>query len=183
MKLATAEETVRRAAAREVFASGKCLAESAIAPWMQIPELSSLLNGPQLHPTVGVAVKPELFAQIRAANGAPPLATVPPDQDAEEFEIHFEPDVSLDILTTKQPGGSGAIARYLARFGEGIQQVEFRCTVVDRAVEILRQQLDLMAVYPEPRLGANGARINFFLVPVPQGGKILIELYQPATGS
>lgn len=180
--LAATEQAVRQTAAAELFEAGRRSAEAAIACWMQIPEIASLLQAPKAFITVGVAVRRELFSQIHSANGAPPLASVPPDQDVEEFELCFDPGVSLDILTTKQPGGPGAIARYLSRFGEGIQQVEFRCGNVDRATEILRAEFDVVAVYPRARPGANGTRINFFLVGVPEGGKILVELYEPATG-
>jgi len=70
--------------------------------------------------TVGLAVFPGTFAQIREANGNPRLADVPPDQDAKEFELHFPTEISLDILTTADPTAEGAIARYLKRFGEGM---------------------------------------------------------------
>jgi hypothetical protein len=103
---------------------------------------------------------------------------VPAEQDAEEFELHFPDGVLLDVLTTREPGGSGAIARYLAKFGEGVQQVEFRCEHVDRATEILKEKFDNKPVYPATRPGANGTRVNFFLVPTLVGGKVLIELYE-----
>ena len=64
--------------------------------------------------TIGIAVLPETFEKIRAANGSPPLADAPPDQDVMEFELEFTgefiPTPRLDILTTKAPGGNGAIA-------------------------------------------------------------------------
>jgi len=134
--------------------------------------------GPNPAVTVGLAVTPETFRAIREANGSPRLAEVPPDQDAEEFELHFPDRVMLDVLTTKEPGGPGAIARYLAKFGEGIQQVEFLCHNVDRAAAILREAFQLTPIYPATRRGADGTRINFFLVGVPGGGKVLIELYE-----
>jgi hypothetical protein len=128
--------------------------------------------------TVGFAVARETFSPIRVANGTPRLAEVPADQDAEEFELHFAKDVSLDILTTREPGGNGAIARYLAKFGEGIQQVEFRCSNVDRATAIIKEKFRVAPIYPETRPGADGTRINFFLMASPDGGKVLIELYE-----
>jgi methylmalonyl-CoA/ethylmalonyl-CoA epimerase len=91
--------------------------------------------------------------------------------------------VRIDILTTRQPGGAGAIARYLLRFGEGIQQVEINVTDVDRATEILRTRFKLEPVYPATRAGADGTRINFFLAPRPDGGKVLIELVEPTPKS
>jgi TerC family integral membrane protein len=134
--------------------------------------------------TVGLAVLPETFEKIRVANGSPPLANVPPDQDALEFELHFEGPFALDILTTKAPGGGGAIARYLEKFGEGIQQVEMDVTDVDRATEILRTRFKLEPIYPATHPGANGTRVNFFLVPVAKGKKMLVELVeQPETPS
>lgn len=129
--------------------------------------------------TVGLAVQPANFERIRAANGSPPLAHVPPDQDALEFELHFPNFVQLDILTTKAPGAGGAIARFLEKFGEGIQQVELDVTDVGRATEILRMRFHLQPVYPATRSGANGTRVNFFLVPVGGGKKILVELVEP----
>jgi hypothetical protein len=130
--------------------------------------------------TVGLAVEPETFARVREANGSPQLAEVPPDQDAREFELHFPEGIALDVLTTREPGGQGAIARYLSRFGEGIQQVEYQCADVDNATAILKDNFGISAIYPQTRLGADNSLINFFLLPTNVGGKILIELYEPA---
>jgi len=126
-------------------------------------------------------VQRDTFGRIRVANETPRLAQVPPDQDAEEFELHFGKEVSLDILTTREPGGSGAIAKYLAKFGEGVQQVEYRCANVDRATEVLKEEFRVSPVYPETRAGADGTRVNFFLMASPDGGKVLIELYEMPT--
>ena len=128
----------------------------------------------------GVAVQPEKFKEIRAANGSPKLADVPPDQDAIEFELRFGGRISFDVLTTNDPNGAGAIARYLRKFGEGIQQIELNVTHVDRATEILRTHFGLAPVYPATRRGADGTRVNFFLTPVSEGKRVLIELVEPA---
>src|SRR5262249_40051178 len=125
-----------------------------------------------------IAVQPMTFTRIREANGRPPLAQVPPEQDASEFELHFAGGVALDILTTLAPEGSGAIARFLAKQGEGIQQVEFRCEDVDRATAVLRRDFGLAPVYSSKRPGAGGTQINFFLVGGASGPKVLIELYE-----
>jgi methylmalonyl-CoA/ethylmalonyl-CoA epimerase len=129
---------------------------------------------------LGIAVQPETFEKIRAANGSPRLSDVPPDQDAKEFELHFGEKGDLDILTTREPGGSGAIARYLEKFGEGIQQIELNVTDVDRATEVLRARFGLTPIYPATRPGADGTRVNFFLVSAASGKKWLIELVEPA---
>ena len=177
--LSSAESPARQAAAAEVYRLGRAAAGIAVSSWWADEELSALLLGPQPTITVGLAVQRETFVRIRLANGTPRLAEVPSDQDAEEFELHFPPDILLDILTTREPGGTGAIAKYLAKFGEGVQQVEFLCTDVDRATQVLKERLKVTPVYPATRAGADGTRINFFLVASPDGGKVLIELYEP----
>ncbi len=176
--LSSADPSVRRAAAVEIYHLGRAAAGSAISEWWSESELSALLLGPNPAITVGLALQRDAFGRIRIANGTPRLADVPPDQDAEEFELHFTEGISLDILTTREPGGSGAIAKYLAKFGEGVQQVEFLCTNVDRATLILKDKFGVDSVYPATRHGADGTRVNFFLVASPDGGKVLIELYE-----
>lgn len=181
--LTSADESKRLAAGVEIYRLGRATAGSAISDWWAESELSTLLFGPNPVITVGLAVQRDTFGRIRIANGTPSLARVPPDQDAEEFELHFGEGISLDILTTREPGGLGAIAKYLAKFGEGVQQVEYRCADVDRATQILKEKFKVAPVYPETRAGADGTRINFFLVASPDGGKVLIELYEaPSRG-
>jgi hypothetical protein len=188
LNLSDPQASARLAAASEIYRLGRGLADRAVFPWWQASELARLLLGPEPRVTVGLAVERETFARIRAAAGSPALADVPPDQDAEEFELHFADGVELDVLTSKDPHGPGAIARYLARFGEGIQQVEFFCLDVERATVILRERLGIVALYPQARAGAGQSTINFFLIPVPDAAeesrKVLIELYQlPAAPS
>ncbi len=171
---------MRAAAAVEIYRAGRARADRVASEWWQDSEFSALLHGPNPVVTAGLAVERETFVKIRVANGTPRLADVPSDQDAEEFELHFPEGVSLDVLTTRAPGGPGAIAGYLAKFGEGVQQVEFRCTNVDRATEILKEKFGVASIYPATRPGADGTRVNFFLVAIPDSGKALIELYEPA---
>jgi tellurite resistance protein TerC len=132
--------------------------------------------------TVGIAVLPETFEKIRVANGLVKLADAPADQDVLEFEIEFSgngmPHVRLDILTTNAPGGSGAIARFLLKFGEAIQQVEIDVTDIDRATEILRTLFNIQPIFPATRAGANGTRVNFFLVTAEDNQKLLVELVE-----
>jgi len=175
--LSSADASKRLAAAGEIYRLGRAAAGSAMSGWWAESELSALLLGPSPAITVGLAVQRDTFGRIRIANGTPRLAEVPPDQDAEEFALHFPQDISLDILTTREPGGSGAIARFLNKFGEGIQQVEFRCTSVDRATQILKDKFGVAPVYPASRPGADGTRVNFFLLASPDG-KVLVELYE-----
>src|SRR5580658_273483 len=178
--LCSGDLSARESAAAAIFRAGEASAAHALKSWMSDPELSALLLGPQPETTVGLAVQRETFSKIRAAHSVSRLAEVPSEQDAEEFELRFSNGASLDILTSRAPGGDGAIARFLGKFGEGVQQVEFRCTSVDRATEILKEKFGVAAVYPETRPGADGTRVNFFLMPVPGAGKVLIELFEPA---
>ena len=130
--LASSDPIMRSAAATEIYRRGRAPADRAVYVWWTDPEFAALF-GTTPAVTVGLAVRRETFARIREANGSPQLADVPPDQDAEEIELHFPNDVSVDVLTTRDPEGHGAIAKYLQKFGEGVQQVEFRCANVDRA--------------------------------------------------
>jgi hypothetical protein len=134
-------------------------------------------NGPSTI-MVGIAVNPDLYERIYIANGSPHLADVPLDQDAREFELEMDDGVKLDILTTREPGGEGAIARYLKKFGQGIQQIELYVRSVDRATELLGSNFGLNAIYPTTRAGADNTRVNFFLTTTPDAKKLLVELVE-----
>jgi len=177
--LAAKEASERAKAAREIYRAGRERAERAVSGWWQNSELAQLC-GDQLAVTVGLAVRPLTFAQIREANGFPKLARVPPEHDASEFALHFPDGIALDVLTTRQPGAQGAITKFLAKQGEGVQQAEFRCADVDRATAILREEFGVEPVYPAKTAGADGTKVNFFLVAGADGKKVLIELYETA---
>jgi hypothetical protein len=179
--LTAADKCTRVAAAGEICRLGRVPADRAVVHWFEDAELAELLLIPKPIVTVGVAVRRDTFTRIRAANGQPELADVPAEQDAEEFELHFGDGLELDVLTSKEPDGQGAIARFLNKFGEGVQQVEFRCLDVNRAIGILRERFSVCPIYAEARPGANGTKVNFFLVPVgapAENAKVLIELYE-----
>lgn len=165
----------RDAAARELFRIGRENAERAVAAWRANLEVGALISS---HATVGIAVTRERFAKIRELLGQPRLAEVPPDQDAEEFEWSIDSEVHLDVLTTRAPDKDGAIGKYLAKFGEGIQQVEFLTRDIDDVTRLLALRLNVAAIYPATRNGADGTRVNFFLTGIPSGGKILVELVE-----
>ena len=181
-KLASPNPQERADAAAEIYRAGTQRADLAVRAWWDNADFAQLCG---LRPsvTVGLAVQQLTFANIREANDWPRLADVPPEQDAREFEIHFAGGISLDILTTRDAGGNGAIARFLAKFGEDVQQVEFRCDDVDRAAAILREKFALQPLYAAKRPGADGANVNFFLVPAPDQAKVLIELYESSPPS
>jgi hypothetical protein len=178
--MSSKDPEVRMTSVTEIHHIGRALADHAVFPWWEDPELFSLLEGGSPFVTVGLAVSPERFEKIREACGSPRLAEVPPDQDALEFELHLPGGLSMDVLTSKDPAGSGAIAKFLQKFGEGVQQVEFRCQDVDRATQILQEKFSLKPIYPATRPGADGTRMNFFLLSAPGASKVLVELYEPA---
>ena len=181
LALAREDATARETAAAEIFQRGCDLTASVCLKWLTNADLKSMFvhaARDKLHATVGVAVPPERFEGIRQANGTPPLADVPPDQDAVEFELDFPNEIRLDVLTTRDVNGNGAIAKYLQKFGAGIQQVEFLVTDVDKATAILRKGFGVQPIYPQTRRGANNTRVNFFLIPTPENKKVLIEFVE-----
>ena len=189
--LAGSDERVKIESAMRLYFAGVGLCTPLLSRWVSDPHFRELtLPG---RPTgeaharsqpsaiiVGIAVRPETFQHIRAANNSPRLADVPADQDALEFELHLDASLEFDILTTREPGGPGAISRYLQKFGEGIQQIEIYVRDVDRATEILRTRFALPPLYPATRAGADGTRVNFFLATTPDAKKVLIELVEAA---
>jgi hypothetical protein len=176
--LAAADAGARERAAGEIFRRGCAAAEPVLKQWFADAEFRQLVfgRGPLL--TVGLAVEPAQFAEIRRRAGAIKLAQAPPDQDVQEFELQFPHGVRLDVLTPLDPAGSGAIARFLARFSPGIQQVECEVRDAARATKLIRSRFALQPVYPEVRAGTEGTRVNFFLAPAAEGRKILIELVE-----
>lgn len=192
-QLADGDDRVRQAAALALYRIGADRAQSALRRWAADKDLARLISGP---PIVGIAVTPQHFAAIRAAwagaEGPPRLAEVPAEQDAREFELHIEFDGAtalLDILTPRDPGDphsqgeQGAIARFLAKQGEGVQQVEFPCKDVTRAAGLIGERFGVRPAYAETRDGADGTRVNFFLVALPDGSRVLIELFERAARS
>jgi hypothetical protein len=175
-KRAASAHAIRALALTECF--------SGVNDWIRDPEFGKLTfssavgsAGPVF--VVGIAVKPDHFERIRLANGSPRLADVPANQDAVEFELYFAEEGGLDIITTRDGRGAGAIARYLEKFGEGIQQVEIQVSDVDRATRLLATRFGLRAIYPATQAGADQTRVNFFLAPAASGKKYLIELVEP----
>jgi hypothetical protein len=187
--LAGSDDRLKIESAMRLYLAGVSLCTPLLSRWVSDPEfreltLPGILTG-EVHArsqpsaiVVGIAVQPNTFEQIRTANNFPRLADVPADQDAQEFELHLDASIDFDILTTREPDGPGAIARYLQKFGEGIQQIEIYVRDVDRATEILRTRFALPPLYPATRAGADGTRVNFFLATAPDGKKVLIELVE-----
>ena len=69
------------------------------------------------------------------------------------------------------------IAKFLDRSGPGLQQLAYRVTSIEEAMEAVRRQ-GLRLLYDAPRRGTAGSRINF-IHPKDAGG-VLVELVEPA---
>jgi len=68
------------------------------------------------------------------------------------------------------------IAKFIDRNGPGLQQLAYRVTDIEAISAVLRDQ-GVRLLYPEPRPGTAGSRINF-IHPKDAGG-VLIELVEP----
>ena len=71
------------------------------------------------------------------------------------------------------------IGKFLARNGEGIQQMALRVTDIDLAAETLRAA-GVRVLYETAKRGTAGSRVNF-VHPKDCGG-VLMELVEPAAG-
>ena len=171
-RLGSADPNAREISARAIYRAGLDLCRALIENWRADSEFGALLMS-SLHAgtttgieaqriIVGVAVEPANFEKIRAANGYSAPRPRAPDQDAMEFELHFGQHAELDILTTKAPGQQGAIARYLSKFGEGVQQIEIYVTDVDLASDVVKRKFKLDPIYPATRDGADGSAGELF---------------------
>lgn len=69
------------------------------------------------------------------------------------------------------------IGKFLARNGEGIQQMALRVTDIEKAAEVLKAA-GVRVLYAEPKTGTAGSRVNF-CHPKDCGG-VLMELVEPA---
>ena len=81
----------------------------------------------------------------------------------------------VQILAPLSP--TSTIAKFLDRSGPGLQQVAYRVTDVDAVCAVLRDR-GLRLLYPEPKRGTAGSRINF--VHPKDAGGVLVELVEPA---
>lgn len=69
------------------------------------------------------------------------------------------------------------IAKFLARNGEGLQQIAYRVTDVDAVCATLRDR-GVRLLYDEPKRGTSDSRVNF--VHPHDASGVLVELVEPA---
>lgn len=82
---------------------------------------------------------------------------------------------AIQLLAPLRP--DSAIGKFIDRNGPGIQQLAYRVSDIDAACAALREK-GVRLLYPEPRRGTAGSRINF--VHPRDAGGVLVELVEPA---
>jgi methylmalonyl-CoA/ethylmalonyl-CoA epimerase len=75
---------------------------------------------------------------------------------------------------------NSTIAKFLAKSGPGMQQLAYRVHDVEKVAATLNER-GVRTLYPAPKIGTGGSRINF-CHPKDTGG-ILLELVEPASGT
>ncbi len=99
-----------------------------------------------------------------------------PDQGVHEVMMAVG-DSGSCVQLLAPLGPDSTIARFLDRSGPGLQQVAYRVEDLDSVCRTLRAR-GVRLLYPEPRGGTAGSRINF--VHPKDAGGVLVELVQPA---
>jgi methylmalonyl-CoA/ethylmalonyl-CoA epimerase len=85
---------------------------------------------------------------------------------------------AIQLLAPLRP--DSAIGKFLDRTGPGIQQMAYRVVDIEATSDALRAQGKRL-LYPEPRRGTAGSRINF--VHPKDAGGVLVELVEPAASA
>ncbi len=78
--------------------------------------------------------------------------------------------MSIRVLVDHRTGGAAAV-----RHPEKAHRPD---NPIQRKPAWIRVKAPSHPVYPETRAGADGTRVNFFLVPITKGKKVLIELVE-----
>ncbi|MDO5286202.1 MAG: methylmalonyl-CoA epimerase [Actinomycetia bacterium] len=81
----------------------------------------------------------------------------------------------IQLLAPLRP--DSAIGKYLDKNGPGIQQLAYRVADLDKVSKALTEG-GVKLLYPEPKIGTGGSRIQF-CHPKTTGG-VLLELVEPA---
>lgn len=96
------------------------------------------------------------------------------EQGVEEAMMAVGDGTHIQLLAPLSP--ESTIGKYLAKSGEGIQQIAFRVTDIVAASEALTRA-GVRLIYEAPKVGTAGALINF-VHPKDTGG-VLVELVAP----
>ena len=129
------------------------------------------------HVGIAVADLDEAIAWYRETFGLEATHTeVNEEQGVREAMLSAgDGGAAIQLLAPLRP--DSAIGKFLDRNGPGIQQMAYRVVDIEATSDALRAQGKRL-LYPEPRRGTAGSRINF-LHPKDAGG-VLVELVEPA---
>lgn len=109
----------------------------------------------------------ELHREVNEEQGVAEAMLGTGEQGAENAKIQ--------LLAPLRP--DSAIGKFLDRNGQGIQQLAYRVADLDRVSTVLRER-GMRLLYPEPKRGTAGSRINFVHPKDARG--VLLELVEPA---
>lgn len=109
----------------------------------------------------------ELHREVNEEQGVAEAMMGTGDQGVENAKIQ--------LLAPLRP--DSAIGKFLAKNGQGIQQMAYRVADLDHVSEVLRSR-GVRLLYPEPKRGTADSRINF--VHPKDAGGVLLELVEPA---
>lgn len=112
----------------------------------------------------------ELHREVNEEQGVAEAMMGTGDQGVENAKIQLLAPLRED----------SAIGKFLAKNGQGIQQMAYRVADLDHVSEVLRSR-GVRLLYPEPKRGTADSRINF--VHPKDAGGVLLELVEPAAGS
>ena len=99
------------------------------------------------------------------------------EQGVREAMLSAPGDTGAAVQLLAPLRADSPIGRFLDRNGPGIQQMAYRVADIEATSDALRAQGKRL-LYPEPRRGTAGSRINF--VHPKDAGGVLVELVEPA---
>jgi methylmalonyl-CoA/ethylmalonyl-CoA epimerase len=131
---------------------------------------------------VGIAV-PDLDAAIAFYRDTFGMVTVHEETNEEQgvreaMVAVGDPENPASCIQLLAPlDETSTIAKFLDRNGPGMQQLAYRVTDLDQVSAALTGK-GVRLLYPEPRRGTAGSRINF--VHPKDAGGVLVELVEPS---
>lgn len=109
----------------------------------------------------------ELHREVNEEQGVAEAMLGTGDQGEENAKIQLLAPLRED----------SAIGKFLSKNGQGIQQLAYRVRDIDEVSRVLRER-GMRLLYPEPKRGTAGSRINFVHPKDARG--VLLELVEPA---
>ena len=160
-----------KSAAAEIFGAA---ANSPVPPWSAGSPMKNLarcfvLESVRALPEETVALpSSRTISNAFARLGSPHLAEVPPDQDALEFEIDFprRPAGYFDHTPARGRRSHCPVSAEIWRKHPANRASREDCGC--GSANSSHSRFGVAPMFPATRAGANGTRVNFFLVPLPR---------------